>query len=65
MSSALPRYMYKNPCDVLEQKQQHELRKSCVGCAHSFRMQFKKGVEMGCEKGRRYGKRCKYYEVIK
>lgn len=65
MSEPLPYWMYKNPCDVLEMKQAHELKKTCVGCVHSFKMQFKNVVENGCDKGRRYGKRCKYYEVIK
>ena len=60
---ALPKYMYRDPCEILQNKQERELKKSCVGCIHSFKLEFASGVEFGCDKGRRYGKRCKYYEV--
>lgn len=60
---ALPRYMYGDPMDVLEQKQEREARQSCVGCMHGFKMEFKSGIEMGCEKNRRWRRRCKFYEV--
>lgn len=62
---ALPHYLYKDPCDVLEQKQEHEAKKSCHGCIHSYKLEFKSGIENGCIKGRRFGKRCKLYEVSK
>lgn len=65
MSNALPHYLYRDPADVLERKQEMEARMSCSGCIHSFKMEFKSGAEMGCDKNRRYGKRCKLYEGSK
>lgn len=59
---ALPHWQYKNPQDVLEWKQEYEKRKSCVGCMHGFKMEFKSGVAMGCDMSRRYGRRCELYE---
>ena len=65
MRETLPSYMWRDPCDVLEQKQERELRKTCIGCAHAFEIMFKSGAAMGCELGRFYGNRCKSYKVIK
>ncbi len=62
MSNALPSWMYKNPQDVLEQKQEYELKRSCIGCIHSFKIEFKSGSAMGCDKRRRYGRRCEFYQ---
>jgi len=62
---ALPHWQYKNPQDVLEWKQEYEKRKSCVGCMHGFKMIFNSGEAMGCDKNRRWGKRCEYYQEVK
>lgn len=62
MRETLPAYMYKNPMDILEQKQERELKKSCKGCAHVFQVEFKGAAESGCNKGRVFGKRCKLYK---
>lgn len=64
MTKALPSYMYRNPCDVLELKQEYLRRKSCVGCVHAFRVEITGSIEMGCNKGKRYGKRCKLYRSV-
>ncbi len=63
MGNALPRWMYRNPEEVLERKQEAALRKSCIGCVHGFKMEFEKSSANGCDKGRRFGKRCELYEV--
>ena len=66
MSNALPKWMYRNPEEVLERKQEAELRKSCVGCMHGFKMEFSGGkTANGCDKNRRYGRRCELYKGIK
>jgi len=62
---ALPFYQYRDPEEVLERKQEAELRKSCVGCVHGFKMEFAGGVANGCDKNRRYGRRCELYKGIK
>lgn len=62
---ALPHYMYKDPCEVLEQKQEHEAKKGCHGCIHSYELEFVSGIEKGCNKGRRFGKRCQHYQETK
>lgn len=65
-SWALPSHMYADPQEVLERKQEHELRKSCIGCIHGFKMEFAKGViANGCSKGKPYGRRCKLYQEVK
>jgi hypothetical protein len=61
MSKALPAFMYKNPQDVLERKQETALKKTCIGCIHSYRINFVSGPGFGCEKGRKFGKRCQHY----
>lgn len=63
MSNALPRHMYRDPSEVLERKQEAELRKSCVGCMHGFKMEFHASVANGCDKGRRFGRRCELFEA--
>lgn len=62
---ALPSFYYKNPMDVLEQKQEHELRKSCAGCIHGFEIMFKSGAEKGCNLGKMHGKRCSLFREVK
>lgn len=62
MSGALPSYMYRNPEEVLERKQEHELRKSCTGCAHAFEIMFNSCAAMGCNKGKRHGRRCNLFQ---
>lgn len=62
---ALHSYLYKNPMDVLEQKQERELRKSCTGCIHGFKIMFNSGPAMGCNKGKLYGKRCILFQEEK
>lgn len=62
---ALPRYLYANPQDVLEWKQEYERRKSCLGCVHGFTIQFKNGTAMGCDKNKKYGRRCELYQEVK
>lgn len=47
------RSQYGNPADVLERKQES----GCHGCAHAMQIF---GVA-GCEKGKRYGRRCKSF----
>lgn len=52
-SAALPRGMYRDPLDVVL----FEESRTCLGCvfvAVAF------GTEH-CEKGKQYGKRCKFY----
>lgn len=61
MSGALPSYMYRNPEEVLERKQEHELRKSCAGCIYGFEIMFKSGSAMGCNKNKLYGRRCNLF----
>ena len=61
MSNALPSYMYGNPQDVLERKQESAIKRSCIGCVHGFSMQFKSGTAHGCSKHKRYGRRCELY----
>lgn len=65
MRETLPSWMYKDPCDVLERKQENELRKSCTGCAYGFEIMFKSGPANGCEKGKKYGKRCILFQEVK
>jgi hypothetical protein len=65
MSKALPSYCYKDPMDVLDQKQQRELKKTCIGCVHAFEIMFKSGAEKGCNQGKLYGKRCSLFQVKK
>ena len=65
MSNALPSYMYKNPQDVLEWKQESAIKKSCIGCVHGFSIQFKTGVAHGCGKNKKYGRRCEHYSLSK
>lgn len=65
MTNALPSWMYKNPCDVLEMKQNreaNELKRSCAGCYFEYEIVFKAGTKKGCEKGRRYGRKCSSYK---
>lgn len=62
---ALPSFYYKNPMDVLDQKQQSALKRSCVGCAHAFEIMFNSGPAMGCNKGKLYGKRCILFQEVK
>lgn len=65
MRETLPSWMYKDPMDVLEQKQERELKKLCTGCAHEFEIMFKSGPAMGCDKGKLYGKRCNLFQEVK
>lgn len=65
MSRALPAWMYRNPEEVLERKQESEARRSCVGCVHGFTIQFKNGPAMGCDKNKKYGRRCELYQEVK
>ena len=60
---AFPKYLYGDPCEILERKQERDLKKSCTGCIHSYKLEFKSGIEWGCDKGKRFGKRCHFYEV--
>lgn len=50
MSRALPSWMYRNPEEVLERKQESEARRSCVGCVHSFAIEFKAVGQWGVTK---------------
>ena len=61
MTKVLPSYMYRDPADVLEMMQERESKRSCIGCVHAFTLSFNGDIEYGCNKGRRYGKRCKLY----
>lgn len=64
--AALPHYQYRNPEEVLERKQEAELRKSCIGCVHGFKMEFANGVTAnGCSKHKLYGRRCQLYQESK
>lgn len=62
MRETLPAHTYRDPMLVLEQKQENELKRSCNGCVNVFDVRFKGSVEKGCNKGKRYGKRCRLYE---
>lgn len=62
MRETLPAYMYRDPAIVLEQKQENELKRSCAGCVHVFRVEFNGAVESACNKGRMIGKRCNLYK---
>lgn len=62
MSETLPSYMYRDPCEVLERNQEMEIRKSCAGCVHVFKIEFHGSIETGCNKGKVYGRRCKFYQ---
>jgi len=65
MRETLPAYMYRNPEEVLERKQENELRKSCSGCIHGFEIMFKSGPAKGCNKSKLYGKRCSLFKEVK
>lgn len=61
---ALPAWMYKDPSDVLQSKQEARIRKSCDGCIHAFALGFKNGsVSNGCDKGKKFGRRCELYQA--
>jgi len=66
---ALPSYYYQDPMDVLDQKQQRELKKSCTGCAQEFEIVFKSSLgdvsKKGCNLGKLYGKRCVLFQEKK
>ena len=62
---ALPSFCYRDPMIVLEQKQEHELRKTCNGCVHAFKIEFGGSIEQGCNKGKKYGTRCKLFQEEK
>jgi len=62
---ALPAYQYRDPMIVLEQKQQRELKKTCIGCAHAFEIKFKSGPAKGCDLGKLYGKKCNSFQEVK
>lgn len=61
MSKALPSYFYRDPSEVLERKQEAAIKKSCVGCVHSFAIEFVSGIAHGCNMRRKYGSRCEHY----
>lgn len=65
MRETLPAYMYRDPCEVLQQKQERELRRSCAGCVHAYRVEIGGSAENGCNKGRVFGKRCNLYREKK
>ena len=65
MRETLPAYMYRDPCEVLQQKQERELRISCLGCIHAYRVEFGGSVENGCNVGKVFGKRCNLYREKK
>jgi hypothetical protein len=62
---ALPAYQYRDPMMVLEQKQEHELKKTCIGCAHAFEIMFNSGPAKGCNKHKLYGRRCNLFQEVK
>lgn len=62
---ALPSFYYQDPMDVLDQKQQREIKKSCAGCAHGFEIMFKSGAAKGCDLGKLYGKKCNSFQEVK
>lgn len=62
----LPAYMFKDPAIVLEEKQEREFGKSCVGCVNVLKIGFKGSAVHGvCNKGKLYGKRCILFKEIK
>lgn len=65
MSNALPSWHYRDPQEVLERKQENELRKTCTGCAHGFQIMFKTGPAMGCNKHKLYGRKCNLFKEVK
>lgn len=62
MRQTLPAYMYRDPMLVLEQNQENELKRSCAGCVHVFRVEFKGVAESACNKGKMFGKRCRLFQ---
>lgn len=60
---ALPHYQYRDPCDVLERKQNAALKKTCYGCIYEFKMAFQSSVVMGCDKNKKHGRKCELYKV--
>ena len=48
MRETLPAYMYRDPCEVLQQKQERELKRSCAGCVHVYLVEIGGSVENGC-----------------
>lgn len=64
MRETLPSWMYRNPEEVLERKQETELRKSCAGCVHAIEYEFKYSKQKICDKGKSYGRRCKLYQSL-
>ena len=65
MRETLPAYLYRDPMLVLEQKQENELKRSCAGCVHVYRVEIGGSVENGCNVGKVFGKRCNLYRETK
>lgn len=59
---ALPHFMYRDPCEVLESKQEHELRKSCSGCVYEMQVMFKSVAVKACAMDKKFGRRCRFYK---
>lgn len=58
----LPAWCYRNPLTVLIEQE----NRMCAGCVHEHTMTFGEGDKREtvfvCDKGRRYGRRCKHWE---
>jgi len=54
--------MYQDPAKVLESKQEFMIKKSCAGCVHEIKLEIAGDIRNACDKGRRYGRRCKFYK---
>lgn len=60
---ALPHFMYRDPCEVLERKQESELKKGCKGCVHEFEVEFKNQRVLACDMNKSHGNRCRFYKL--
>lgn len=65
---ALDSFMYEDPANVLQRKQELEAKKTkaCGDCIHKRSMEFRGEVGNFCEFKRHvYGRRCELYETKK
>lgn len=64
MSKALPHWYYHDPMKVLEYQQEYKIKRTCVGCIFAMRVEIQGEFIMACEKGKKYGRKCKLYRCI-
>jgi hypothetical protein len=58
----LPAWMYRNPLTVLVEQES----RTCAGCVHEQSITLgtgeKRETTFFCARGKRYGRRCRFYE---